>query len=199
MSRASTPELLTLHAVRLLGVGDEQAIADRFALDLASTKELLLDHQAFGWISWSQFADIGGWSLTESGRAENERGLAAELGSDADTVSTAYSAFLPLNGRLQAACTQWQLKPAPGDAMAFNDHTDPAWDQAVLDELAAIGQELTPLATQLTATLDRFAGYDTRYTRAHQAGCVDSTTVDSCHRVWFELHEDLIATLGVRR
>jgi hypothetical protein len=199
MSRQSTPELLTLHAVRLLGVGDEQAIADRFGLDLAITKELLLDHQAFGWITWNQFADIGGWSLTDSGRSENERGLAAELGSDADTVRTAYSAFLPLNGRLQAACTQWQLKPAPDDAMAFNDHTDPAWDQDVLDELAAIGQELTPLTSQLTAVLDRFAGYDTRYARAHQAGWVDGTTVDSCHRVWFELHEDLIATLGVRR
>jgi hypothetical protein len=149
--------------------------------------------------AWGTARMAGRRSLTESGRAENERGLAAELGPAADTVRTAYSAFLPLNGRLQAACTQWQLKPAPGDALAFNDHTDSAWDQAVLDELAAIGQELAPLAAQLTATLDRFAGYDSRYTRAHQAGWVDSTTVDSCHRVWFELHEDLIATLGVRR
>jgi len=28
---------------------------------------------------------------------------------------------------------------------------------------------------------------------------VDHTDVDSCHRVWFELHEDLIATLGIDR
>jgi hypothetical protein len=26
---------------------------------------------------------------------------------------------------------------------------------------------------------------------------VDRTDVDSCHRVWFELHEDLVATLGI--
>jgi hypothetical protein len=25
------------------------------------------------------------------------------------------------------------------------------------------------------------------------------TGVDSCHRVWFELHEDLVATLGIDR
>ena len=28
---------------------------------------------------------------------------------------------------------------------------------------------------------------------------VDRTDIDSCHRVWFELHEDLIATLGLSR
>jgi hypothetical protein len=28
---------------------------------------------------------------------------------------------------------------------------------------------------------------------------VDRTDVDSCHRVWFELHEDLVATLGIDR
>ncbi|WP_405057934.1 transcriptional regulator [Kribbella sp. NBC_01505] len=191
MSRRSTPELLTLHAVRLLGVGDDQAIADRFALDPATTKELILDQQAFGWVTWSEFADVGGWSLTDAGRAENERTLQAELGPDDDTVRTTYAAFLPLNARLQAACTQWQLKPTADDPLAFNDHSDPAWDQAVHDELAAIGGDLAPLNADLTSLLARFEGYDTRFMAAND--------VEARHRVWFELHEDLIATLGVRR
>jgi hypothetical protein len=184
-------ELLVLHAVRLLGVGDDTAIAERFGLDAALVKELLLDYQAYGWISWSEFAGLGGWSLTDVGRAENERMLAAELGPHRATVQATYDEFLPLNGRLQAACTNWQLKPTPDDPLAFNDHTDPAWDQRVLDELEAIGQALTPLIAALTGVLDRFAGYDTRYLSARE--------VDERHRVWFELHEDLIATLGVRR
>ncbi|GAA0615775.1 transcriptional regulator [Kribbella sandramycini] len=188
--------LLVLHAVRLLGFADNAAVAARFDLDPAMAGELLLDFQAYGWVSWSEFAGLGGWSLTEAGRAENERLLAAER---SPVVESVYDDFLPLNGRLQAACTNWQLRPTTADALAANDHTDAVWDEQVLGELAAIAQQLTPLVARLTAVLPRFQGYDTRFQHALAQQWVDGTSVDSCHRVWFELHEDLIATLGVRR
>ena len=97
------------------------------------------------------FADLGGWSLTERGRAQNERLLAAELArvGGADEVRDVYRDFLPLNARLQRACTDWQLRPTADDRLAVNDHSDPAWDTRVLDELAAIEQRLTPLAARL--------------------------------------------------
>ncbi|MFI7060830.1 transcriptional regulator [Kribbella sp. NPDC050124] len=205
MTHASTPELLTLHAVRLLGVANDEAVASRFALDPAVVKELLLDDQAFGWISWSAFAGIGGWSLTDSGRAENERALKAELGDGEATVRQVYAEFLPLNARLQTACTQWQLRPTADDPLAFNDHTDRAWDQQVLDELADLADHLDPLSNNLEAILDRFQGYHARFTaaldraRAGDPAWIDQTGVDSCHKVWFELHEDLIATLNESR
>jgi signal transduction histidine kinase len=207
MSRTSDPELLVLHAVRLLGVADDQAVANRFALDLATTKELLLDDQAFGLVTWSEFAGLGGWSLTPAGRAENERRLGAELAEapSLTAVRAIHEDFLPFNARLQAACTRWQLRPTPTDPLAFNDHTDPAWDAVVLQELAEIGQALNSLAARLAQTLERFDGYDERFanalTQAHagDTAWVDSASVDSCHRVWFELHEDLIATLGITR
>ncbi|GAA1145629.1 hypothetical protein [Ornithinicoccus hortensis] len=53
--------------------------------------------------------------------------------------------------------------------------------------------------------LTRFTGYDTRFdaalrlARAGQYEWVDRTDIDSCHRVWFQLHEDLVATLGIDR
>lgn len=51
--------------------------------------------------------------------------------------------------------------------------------------------------------LPRFRGYDARLTaaRARSGGAawVDRTDVDSCHRVWLELHEGLVATLGIER
>lgn len=37
------------------------------------------------------------------------------------------------------------------------------------------------------------------HAEAGERAFVDRTDVDSCHRVWFELHEDLIATLGIDR
>lgn len=203
----SPPDLLVLHAVRILGFADDAAVAHRFGLDRAETSELLRDAEAHGWVSHTSFAGLGGWSLTERGRAENERLLAAELAAtrSADDVRDVHRDFLPLNARLQSAATDWQLRPTPHDPLAANDHSDAAWDTRVLDELAGVEHGLGPLAGRLSAVLPRFRGYDTRFTAAlrrarhGESGWVDRTDVDSCHRVWFELHEDLIATLGLKR
>ncbi|MEV0588066.1 transcriptional regulator [Nonomuraea sp. NPDC050310] len=207
MTHDSAPDLLVLHAVRITGFADTPVIAARYGLDAAETKELLYDAEAYGRVQHSAFAGTGGWSLTERGRAENERLLAAELAAvgGGDEVRAVYREFLPLNTRLQRACTDWQLRPAAGDRLATNDHTDPAWDARVLDELAQVGHALAPLTDRLAGLLSRFRGYDARFAAAlarAQAGdiaWVDRTDVDSCHRVWFELHEDLIATLGIDR
>ncbi|WP_336707335.1 transcriptional regulator [Oerskovia sp. USHLN155] len=207
MTQDSPIDLLVLHAVRVCGYADSATLARRFDLDPAETDELLGDFEAYGWVQRSAFADLSGWSLTEAGRGEDERRLAAELAATgrADDVRDAYREFLPLNARLQRACTDWQLRPAPGARLAPNDHADPAWDADVLDELAAIGDALAPLAHRLGDVLARFGGYHDRYStalrraRAGEGGWVDGTDVDSCHRVWFELHEDLVATLGLDR
>jgi hypothetical protein len=206
VTRRSTAELLALHAVRLLGFAESPALAARFALDPAEVDELLLDHQAYGWVTHSEFAGSGGWSLTERGKAENERRLAAEL-DDAggrDAVRAVHQRFLPLNGRLRRACTDWQLRATPQDPLAPNDHGDPDWDARVLDELGAISGELGGLVRSLVQVLGRFAGYDDRFAAALRKAregehvFVDGR-VDSCHRLWFELHEDLLATLGIER
>jgi len=207
MTQDSPPDLLVLHAVRILGFADTPAIAQRFGTDRADAAEILLDAEARGWVQHAAFADLHGWSLTESGQVENERQLADELAGtgNAGEIRDAYRAFLPLNSRLQRACTNWQLRPTNGDRLAVNDHRDPAWDAAVLDELTAIDLALAPLADRLGAILVRLRAYDTRFTaalrraRAGEGGWVDRTDVDSCHRVWFQLHEDLIATLGLDR
>ncbi|SDI10719.1 hypothetical protein SAMN05421505_13427 [Sinosporangium album] len=207
MTRNSPHDLLVLHAARITGFADTPVIAHRYGLDEAETKETLRDAEARGWVTHTAFAGTGGWSLTETGRAENERRLAAELTrvGGADEVRGAYRDFLPLNALLLRACTDWQLRPAAGDRLAVNDHSDPTWDARILHELAGIDRALTPLADRLGNVLTRFRGYDTRFTfalaraRAGDGAWVDRTDVDSCHRVWFELHEDLIATLGLDR
>jgi hypothetical protein len=208
MTHKSALELLVLHAVRLKGMADDEVAAGRFGVSRTLAAELLLDYQAYGWISWSEFAGTGGWSMTAAGRIENERQLAAELEEIAggrQTVREAYDVFLPLNERLQRACTDWQLRPTPADTLAFNDHRDPAWDKLVLDELGALDRELNPLVDRLSGVLDRFRGYGTRFNGAlgralaGEVAWVDGTNVDSCHLVWFELHEDLLSTLGLQR
>jgi hypothetical protein len=207
MTTESAPDLLVLHAVRILGFADTAAIARRFDLDPVLAHESLQDAEAYGWVQRAAFADLRGWSLTERGRREGERVLAAELGlvdGEAE-VRSVYGDFLPLNVQLLRACTDWQLRPASGDRLASNDHSDSGWDGRVLDELAQVGRGVGPLVERLGAVLLRLRGYDERFdaalrrARAGDPGWVDRTDVDSCHRVWFELHEDLIATLGISR
>jgi len=187
---------LVLHAVRLLGFADADAIARRF--DQADAEEALRDAEVRGWVTYSSFAGTSGWSLTEAGRAENERLLKAEL-TNVDAVEQVYAEFLPLNALLQQACTDWQLRPTPTDPLAANDHTDAEWDAGVLHELKVIDSALKGIVERLTDVLPRFEGYDARFAAALARKDVDRSDTDSCHRVWFELHEDLLATLNLRR
>lgn len=194
MTAAGTADLLTLHAVRLRGFAEADVLAQRFDLDPRDTHERLQDHEALGHVRHAAFAGLAGWSLTERGRRHGEQLLAAERtgtpGADG-AVRAAHTAFLPLNARLRSAVTAWQLLPGR--------------DAAVLVELDALAQDLVPLDHRLTDALPRFGGYATRFAaalrraRAGEHGWVDGTGHDSCHTVWFELHEDLIATLGLTR
>ena len=57
----------------------------------------------------------------------------------------------------------------------------------------------------LLDALDRFDGYADRFSaaldRADQGdgSWVAGIGIDSCHTVWFQLHEDLLATLNIER
>ena len=207
MGHPSSPELLTLHAVRVTGMTDAFAIAHRTGLAREVVEDLLLDDEARGWVQRVAFADLAGWSLTETGRLEGERRLADELDRTGarPAVERVHDTFARLNERFLLTLTRWQIRPQSWDRLAANDHDDPVWDGRVLDELASYRRRLGPLCAELTAALERFAGYDERYaaalTRAEagQLRWVDGTGVDSCHTVWIQLHEDLLSTLGIDR
>lgn len=207
MAHTSSPELLVLHGVRVKGMTDAAAIAQRFGLDRQLVHELLLDYEAMGWITRVRFADVDGWALTARGRAENERRLADELDrSGARTaVVAAHGEFVVLNSRLLATVTSWQIRPTSTDPLAANDHADQAWDERVVSDLRDLGSRLAPVGEQLAAALDRFAGYPERYLAAlsrvdrGERAWVAQPTIDSCHTVWMELHEDMLATLGLER
>ena len=199
MSHQTPPDVLVLHAVRTLGYGDTARIAGRTGLPEDEVAEHLLDAQAHGWAAHHSFAGEGGWSLTEAGKAQGERLLAAELeGAGARAaVEEVYRDFLPLNEVVAAACTAWQLA-----AMGIGKPT-----LTLAEAIATLQGPATALAgveARLTAHLDRFAGYHHRFATAlskagDEPAWITGTDRDSCHRVWFELHEDLIATLGLVR
>lgn len=192
MAHPSPTDLLVLHSVRLKGFADTTAVAARFGLDTDRTHEHLLDAQAHGLVSRSSFADLTGWSLTRAGYRHNE----AQLRDDLDhagahsAVEAIHKRFLPLNARASQLFTAWQLDSG-GPSDTFR-------------QLADLADEVRDLERSLTVHLDRFAGYHDRFTNAlaradRDPAWITGIEVDSCHRIWFEIHEDLIATLGITR
>jgi hypothetical protein len=206
-AHVSTPEDLVLHGPRVLGFASAARISRRYGLADDVVRELLLDFEAAGWVQHSRFADSAGWHLTEAGRVEGERRLARELDESGtrEAVTAAHRQFLPLNRRFGTACTRWQVRPDRLDPMAFNDHSDWKWDEAVLRTMEALGRDLRAVVAQVAQRLQRFDGYADRYSAAlrrvndGQRRWVDAPDADSCHTVWIQLHEDLLATLGIPR
>lgn len=198
MSSLSSVDLLVRHAVRLKGFADTDVVAARFGLDVDITGEALLDDQARGWVTRSTFAGLAGWSLSEAGRRHNQADLRDELdlAGARNDVRAVHEAFLPLNGHAVRVFTAWQLARGTGPV-----DIGPVDVYAELHDLA---RGLDGPERMLTARLARFAGYHHRFQVALERavddpGWITGTGIDSCHSVWFELHEDLTATLGVAR
>lgn len=202
--RPSDLGLLVFHALRLGGFADAETVARRLDADRDQVEQILADAAVDG-LARHRTASPSGWSLTDEGRKENERLLADELDRAGlrATVTEAYQRFLPLNGELLAVCTAWQVTDVATGTL--NDHTDPDHDRAVIGRLAAIDRQIQPWCAELAAELARFASYGPRLATARdrvERGDTDwftRPTIDSYHSVWFELHEDLLSTLGLDR
>jgi hypothetical protein len=199
MSRNTPADVLVLHAARTLGYATAARIAERARLPEVETIEHLLSAQAHGWVTYSSFVGDGGWSLTGAGKRHGELLLAVELdtASARTAVKDVYQDFLPVNDVVAAACTVWQLAE-----MGIGE--EPVTLTATITALEEPAHVLSALETRLTTHLARFAGYHQRFATALNLASTEpvwitGTDRDSCHRVWFELHEDLIATLGLVR
>jgi hypothetical protein len=188
-------------------MADHDQVARRFELEPADVRESLLDFEAYGWITKVEFADLQAWTLTDAGKAENERQLADELRSTGagDVLRSVYQEFIVKNDQLLRASTDWQIRPTATDPLAASDHVDRRWDARVLQTLADLDTYLRGCCRTLSAALLRFRGYDQRFSSAlarverGEHDWVNRPRADSCHTVWMELHEDFLATLGCQR
>ncbi len=210
MAHASEPDLLALHGLRLKGFAEANVVSTLLGKSEEEVAAALTEASAS---EFAMYRDgrMKGWALTTAGRIENERLLAAELaavapvdGVDARSiVQSVYDRFLALNRTMLAVCTRWQVKDA--NAQVLNDHSDPAYDAAVVDELALLDAGVQPLLAELVVVLDRFGVHAGRLThaleriRAGDQQWFTKPIMESYHTVWFELHEDLLASLGIDR
>lgn len=208
MSRPDLPlddgELLTLHGLRLLGFAPATRLAERVGMAVHAIEAELAALASGGHVI-ERTGARSGWTLTAAGRSRGESLLAAELDRAGvrEAVTACHAWFVPINRALLETCTRWQVKDLA--ERVLNDHQDPAYDAEVLDRLDGIDAQIQPICAELGRCLDRFAGYGPRLAVALERvrdGDHDWFTkplIESYHTVWFELHEDLLATLGLDR
>ena len=205
MSTSTDLRMLVLHGLRLKGFAAAAAVLDAVGLAEQEAKPEL-DRLVEDGLATYRDGRLSGYSLTPAGRVEHARLLLEELettGRRAE-VDAAYQRFLGINQDLLGICTAWQLRDVDGESV-INDHTDADHDAAVIASLEELHAKVAPICADLGQALPRFAGYGPRLAHALervQAGDVDWFTkpmLPSYHTVWFELHEDLLATLGIER
>ena len=194
-----------LHALRLKGFADTDVVAQAAGIDPGEVAALASDLAAAELVQ-RRDGKLAGWTLTKAGRVEHQARVAAELEASGqrDAVDDAYRRFLAANGDMLGTCTAWQLRDDAG-GQVLNDHSDPAWDRAVLDRLQELDRQVQPVLDLVEGSLQRFAGYRARFGTAlarvldGQLEWFTKPVIDSYHTVWFELHEDLLCTLGIER
>jgi hypothetical protein len=193
-----------LHTLRCIGYAELSRVADAAGLPETDVESHLIDLAVAGWVTRTT-GEFGGWGLTDAGRAEDARLTSGELTVLAARVAltAAYEKFMVLNPELLDLCSAWHLRPVDG-TVAPNDHSDSAYDGRVLDRFVDLDRRADVVCAGLTAALPRFGRYRTRLTAAldrARSGALEhlADSMTSYHTVWFQLHEDLLATLGIPR
>jgi pyruvate,orthophosphate dikinase len=190
--------LPVLQAIRLKGRADAAALARCTGSDAADAAAALDKLLADGLIK-------GGPSfrITPEGTEKLRELIEAERADvDQPALEAVYDDFHHVNTELKEVVTSWQIR----DDATPNDHTDAAYDAAVIGRLLdGVDVEFRPLLARMSALVPRLAGYGPRFDaavaalRARDTAYVARPTVDSYHQLWFELHEELIGLLGRNR
>jgi hypothetical protein len=203
-AHATSADLLALHTLRCIGFASLERVAAAAGLLEPEVESELIDLGVAGLVTRIA-GEFGGWGLTEAGRAADAQRITGELetAGTRTVVAEAYDGFLVLNPELLDLCGAWQTRTVDGVVTA-NDHADPTYDARVLDRLADLDRRAEVACAGLFAAMLRFRRYRVRLgdalARARSgalAYVTDSTA--SYHAVWFQLHEDLLATLGIPR
>ncbi|OLL98028.1 hypothetical protein Ae406Ps2_4263 [Pseudonocardia sp. Ae406_Ps2] len=198
----TSPDLLVLHTLRLSGFVAAPVIARRTELDHVTVDAALAAAAEAGRVK-ERTGRVAGWTLTAEGRTEHARLLAAELDASGAraAVERAEARFLELNQPFKEICSRWQVRP---DGTP-NDHSDPAYDRGVVDELGALHPRAVEVTAELAGVLPRFGRYPRDLAAAWERVDGGETTAfaaplrESYHDVWMELHQDLMSTLGRER
>jgi hypothetical protein len=187
---AAAPEQLLLHALRVKGAATAPALAAALGReDLGEELEALV---AATLVTRAGAGEGALLALTPPGQERDRELVAAELSDDGRArLATLYEdSFQPVNAEFKRLCAEWQT-----DGESFE----------LLERMVGVDERIEAFLAQAAALVPRLGRYSERLGAAFervQDGDGDALVGpigDSFHNVWFELHEDLIATLGRTR
>ena len=195
-------QFLALHGLAVRKAGPPSAVADILGEDLEQVASALRSAAEAGRAVEAREL----FMVTPAGRewllerySETFAALRANTGA-----AEAYARFERINRELLRLFTEWQMMPV-GKETIPNDHSDPAYDDRIIDRLGALHERAENPLKEFAALEPRFGEYIRRLDAAYDkvlAGehdFVSGAKVDSYHTVWFELHEDLLRMLGRER
>ncbi|MGQ0467407.1 MAG: MarR family transcriptional regulator [Sporichthyaceae bacterium] len=196
----SSDDLLVMHVLRIKGATPPVALADLTGLDPSAVDAVLATAVVFGHAVAKEGRQLT-YRLTPEGK-EAAAKLLREGTTPEDTAAAQAldKVFLPLNNDLKALTTDWQIRNGEP-----NDHTDAAYDAAVVARLAAVSDAIGAALPQPGGPLTRMSRYRPRFASALarvQAGELAAFArpmADSFHDAWMELHQDLLLTLDRQR
>ncbi|KAB2350020.1 transcriptional regulator [Actinomadura rudentiformis] len=203
-SFSTDDDLLVLHALRCCGHTGAARLAAVTGMDESAVESELIDLAVAGLVTYEP-GEFGAWGLTDAGRVADAQRITQQLeaaGARA-AVTAAYERFMVLNPELLDLCTAWQLRPVDG-VMTANDHSDSSYDARVLGRFTDLDRRAAAVCAELAAAVPRFGLYRDRLSHAltrAASGQLEYVAdhIASYHTVWAELHEDLLATLGIPR
>ena len=205
MSYQSESNLLILHALRIRGFVQLSEIVISTRLKVEEVESHLDSFKENNLVNYRE-GRIEGWMLTQEGRGRSQQLVTSELESSGfrEEINSNYQGFLSSNQRFLSLCTDWQLRTVNGE-QEINDHSDTAYDEEVIARLVDINGEIQPVCESLADSLNRFEGYSRRFSEAlhkvqnNEPEWFTKPMIDSYHTIWFELHENLLVTLGIER
>jgi DNA-binding MarR family transcriptional regulator len=196
-------DLPCLMALRVQGVAAPGRLAAATGTDpsaAATRAEALVG----GGLASKRTGRVSGYVLTPEGHEVLRRTLAEEgLRANAQ-LREAYEAFMVCNASLLQVASDWQVR-RHGPIEAPNDHADADYDQDVIDRLRALHDRACVVLRRMSQAGARFESYRRRLEaclerlESGDTAAFTAPLAESYHTVWFELHQDLLLTLGLER
>lgn len=198
--RCVSSDLALLMALRTQGLATVPRAAVAAGLDEDTTGSRLSGFVDAG-LAKLREGRVSGYMLLPPGASRLDELLADEGLRTHEPLCDAYDRFMQLNSRVLKVCSQWQLR----DDDVPNDHSDASYDAEVIERLCELHRRSTKCAVAIAGCAPRYSAYGARLDacverlKAGDHAAFTAVMAESYHTVWFELHQDLLLTLGRER
>jgi hypothetical protein len=185
-------EVAALHALRVKGAGTVQDVVRVSGVRAAARVVDLLDTLvADGLATRREAGSETYFALTPAGFDADAHASRERLGAQADALAAIYDGrFLDVNARFKALCARWQEQ---GERIELIEQA-----AAIHEEVAELLRAAAVHDPPLGRYLGRLGESMEEFLDGESSALLAPVGV-SYHNTWFELHEDLIVTLGRSR